>query len=332
MSTEEPIAYTLSGLLYDPTDSQREYYEKRLYPLQDLVLSKTPALDGLVLSGGTALSRFLFRHRYSDDLDFYFYGQDSLSSHKTFETNIRQFRQKLVHAGLDVSVQEESDHFLQWLIKSPNVEHPLKVELIFELRSSLGSYENHGPFFRDSLENLAINKVSTLIGRNLVRDVLDLQAISSRLSVQKILDLSEGAYGPLYKEDLLLMTKNVVTPRNTPVFLTGQKDVLNLLRFMDTLEREIRSRIEREGEILKKKLPAVLSDLFWDDSSTGRMATKISNIDEITPEQATRILEYGSLALWGALGTSTLQRIKSLPKWPLRLSPNRKILLDVLSE
>lgn len=48
------------------------YYEENLYRLQNGVLnivrtSGTP----FYLTGGTALSRGYYRHRYSDDLDFF---------------------------------------------------------------------------------------------------------------------------------------------------------------------------------------------------------------------------------------------------------------------
>lgn len=49
-----------------------EYYEKQLYPLQDRVLSVIDKIPSkFYLTGGTAISRAYFHHRYSDDLDFF---------------------------------------------------------------------------------------------------------------------------------------------------------------------------------------------------------------------------------------------------------------------
>lgn len=58
-------------------NSYEKYYTENLYPFQDGVLnivkkSNTP----FYLTGGTALSRGYFQHRYSDDLDL-FVNQDS---------------------------------------------------------------------------------------------------------------------------------------------------------------------------------------------------------------------------------------------------------------
>lgn len=48
------------------------WYEQRLYPLQDAVLSAIQAAGTpLYLTGGTALARGWTGHRYSDDLDLF---------------------------------------------------------------------------------------------------------------------------------------------------------------------------------------------------------------------------------------------------------------------
>jgi len=49
------------------------FYEESLYPLQNGILRTLAPVCGSVLSltGGTALSRIYFHHRYSDDLDLF---------------------------------------------------------------------------------------------------------------------------------------------------------------------------------------------------------------------------------------------------------------------
>src|SRR3990172_13412908 len=49
-----------------------EYYSKNLYPFQDGILRIVSELNlPFYLTGGTALSRYYFQHRYSDDLDLF---------------------------------------------------------------------------------------------------------------------------------------------------------------------------------------------------------------------------------------------------------------------
>lgn len=48
------------------------YYTEKLYPLQDGVMKIVKDLQlPFYLTGGTALSRFYYHHRYSDDLDYF---------------------------------------------------------------------------------------------------------------------------------------------------------------------------------------------------------------------------------------------------------------------
>lgn len=52
--------------------SYMEYYKESLYPFQDRILKSVESLLlPFYLTGGTALSRFYFKHRFSDDLDLF---------------------------------------------------------------------------------------------------------------------------------------------------------------------------------------------------------------------------------------------------------------------
>ncbi|MDQ2909189.1 MAG: nucleotidyl transferase AbiEii/AbiGii toxin family protein, partial [Candidatus Eremiobacteraeota bacterium] len=54
------------------TPEERRLYENVLYPLQNRILSVAATYaDALVLTGGTALARCYFEHRYSDDIDLF---------------------------------------------------------------------------------------------------------------------------------------------------------------------------------------------------------------------------------------------------------------------
>ena len=72
-------------------DSEK-YYTEKLYPLQNGVLSlvkksKTP----FFLTGGTALSRYYFHHRYSDDLDLFVANDPDYPTHvKTLLRSLTQ--------------------------------------------------------------------------------------------------------------------------------------------------------------------------------------------------------------------------------------------------
>jgi len=54
-------------------ESYEKFYTESLYPFQDGVLKLINALKTpFYLTGGTAISRHYYNHRYSDDLDFFY--------------------------------------------------------------------------------------------------------------------------------------------------------------------------------------------------------------------------------------------------------------------
>src|SRR4030067_703836 len=67
-----------------------EYYFKSLCPFQDGILSIVKELRlPFYLTGGTALSRYYFSHRFSDDLDLFLNNDDNFNQYvETFyQTN-----------------------------------------------------------------------------------------------------------------------------------------------------------------------------------------------------------------------------------------------------
>lgn len=53
-------------------NSLEKYYTEKLYPFQDGILNIVKRLNiPFYLTGGTALSRGYFHHRYSEDLDMF---------------------------------------------------------------------------------------------------------------------------------------------------------------------------------------------------------------------------------------------------------------------
>ncbi|MCL5031291.1 MAG: nucleotidyl transferase AbiEii/AbiGii toxin family protein [Bacteroidetes bacterium] len=68
-----------------------EFYIRSLYPFQDGILNILRELKlPFYLTGGTPLSRFYFKHRYSDDLDLFVNDDSSFGEYCT------SFYQKLI--------------------------------------------------------------------------------------------------------------------------------------------------------------------------------------------------------------------------------------------
>ena len=94
------------------TNAELEFYEYRLYPLQDQV-SRLIGYGGLYLSGGTALSRVYFKHRYSDDLDFFYNGH--LHPKENFVVEVRESIERIA-TRFQVEMVLDSDYFKRIMV------------------------------------------------------------------------------------------------------------------------------------------------------------------------------------------------------------------------
>lgn len=162
-------------------NSSAKYYREKLYPFQDGVLnivkkSGTP----FYLTGGTALSRGYFDHRYSDDLDLFVNQDDSYSSH--VQTLFRQFEsaQSKCVFSIDYNRLQKYEHFTQFFLfrESGNEKIDLKIDLINDIASHYGGFERHAVLgVTDSVQNILSNKLSAIF-RYEAKDIADVWVIA----------------------------------------------------------------------------------------------------------------------------------------------------------
>lgn len=164
------------------------YYTDTLYPLQDRVLSTVSKLKTpFYLTGGTALSRGYFHHRYSDDLDFFVNGDSNFAKYSELITFTLQ-------NDFSVKTTHKSDSYYSLLI-----DHTLKVELVNDVAHHYGKLEAKSFFPKvDNVLNILSNKLSALISRDEPKDVVDIWIISKNISVDWpaiFLDVNSKAVG-----------------------------------------------------------------------------------------------------------------------------------------
>jgi predicted nucleotidyltransferase component of viral defense system len=155
---------------------QQDYYESKLYPLQDKVLRVgEKAGTSFYLTGGTALSRAYLHHRYSDDLDFF------LNSDPGFTSEVNKLFNALNAAfgdGLQRLIDTSSFH--RWVLIEGDIN--LKIEMINDVGFRKGKAEPTSLFFNtDTVENIASNKISAL-NRNEPKDIADILYIEKLYS------------------------------------------------------------------------------------------------------------------------------------------------------
>ena len=143
-------------------------YIDKLYPLQDKVLALVSTLSTqFYLTGGTALSRGYFNHRYSDDLDF-FVNRDS-----TFPTQAEKIIQALQNK-FEVEVTIKTIDFV-----SLKINKILKVDMVNDVGFRDGKSVIK-PFFDqvDNITNILSNKITAITSRDEPKDVVDIWVIA----------------------------------------------------------------------------------------------------------------------------------------------------------
>ena len=151
------------------------YYEENLYPLQDGVLDILNHSDtDFFLTGGTALSRAYYNHRYSDDLDFF------LCQSETYDEQLDKVLSLLKEAGFDWSSEKEftrAENFTTIKVKKRE-EVFLKLDFVNDLVPHYGEIKKTSLFYRtDSIRNILSNKLSAVF-RYAAKDIADIREIA----------------------------------------------------------------------------------------------------------------------------------------------------------
>jgi len=137
---------------------------KKLYLLQDEVLKIVFDLENtFYLTGGTALHRFYYHYRYSDDLDFFSHN-DTLFGESVNEV-IDALEKKDYDINHTVQVKDFHrimvDNFLQLDFVNDRVHREGKSKIINNIRV-------------DNTINILANKVTAIVGRDEEKDFFDL--------------------------------------------------------------------------------------------------------------------------------------------------------------
>lgn len=123
------------------------------------------------LTGGTALSVFYLHHRTSEDLDFFSYYFKELNL--IDETLRRVFSN-------DISLLQSSSTFFSYLFND------VKIDFVYEPLTSHGKRNSiqldlGGTIFIDLLDEIASNKLCTIVSRFEVKDLIDFYFITKNI-------------------------------------------------------------------------------------------------------------------------------------------------------
>ncbi len=135
------------------------------------------------LTGGTALSRCFFQHRYSDDLDFF------VNADKEYSKHVK----KIIHALLDqqskgkFTIDTDSiiaEEYYSRIVVARRIDGNncfLKIDMINDVAEFFGDVQTIAPFGRvDNVLNMLSNKLTALF-RFEPKDIADIWIISKQM-------------------------------------------------------------------------------------------------------------------------------------------------------
>ena len=126
------------------------------------------------LTGGTALSRAYYNHRYSDDLDFF------INQSQTYNEQLDKVLAMLQENGYIWDTNNEytrAKNFTTLKLRK-NYETLLKLDFVNDLVPHYGEIKETSLFYRtDSIRNMLSNKLSAIF-RYAAKDIADIREIA----------------------------------------------------------------------------------------------------------------------------------------------------------
>ena len=241
--------------LRSATVREIEYYSTVLYPAQDRILSSIGNYfgDAFYLTGGTALSRFYFQHRLSEDLDL-FTGTENI------KTAMPRIIKAIENAGYEVIVEVSSVTFGRLFVPLEG-RRKLKIDLVAD--SPLESPKAKGNFYLDTLTNIAVNKIVAFEDRAELKDLVDLFFIvkEGNIDIEKILEFADKKRVPVPYEELLTintmgLTGSVLSLKNI--------DSEELEDFLEELKEILEENVKKKVQEVERRIEEIVWDLLWD--------------------------------------------------------------------
>lgn len=235
------------------TAQEIDFYHNQLYPLQDRVLALVaPFGDTLYLTGGTALARFHFQHRLSEDLDFF-------TSGGQVEQIANELIARLEEAGHAVEVEQVAAWFARFYVIRQ--ETRLKIDLVRDahLTGPLTRMPHGG--YTNGLLDIGANKVTAFEDRAEIKDILDLFFITRHHSLASLFTLAEQKRVPVAYEQLLTINQIGISGM---ALLTAPVDGSALATFVGQLQQAAEEEVKKKEEEAWGTVERLVTDLLWD--------------------------------------------------------------------
>ncbi|MCI0694684.1 nucleotidyl transferase AbiEii/AbiGii toxin family protein [candidate division KSB1 bacterium] len=243
----------LKNFYREATSEERERYEQSLYALQVKVFEVAKVYDDkLYLTGGTALSRFYFQHRLSDDLDFFTTTDD-------LKLIANDFVARLQANGLAPEIDKLDVYFARIFAEEKGLK--LKIEFVREFNLYGKLIKTDKGIYVNNLEDIGANKISAFEDRAEMKDIIDLFFITKKLSWDELFRIADTKRVPVAYENLLTINVEGISGK---VLTLTDIDEAALAAFVDELKAQTEAQIKKKEQAAMNNLTKIVEKLLWD--------------------------------------------------------------------
>lgn len=158
------------------------------------------------LTGGTALAAFYLHHRLSLDLDLFTLDDFALAEGARLIPLIAQ------ELGWEIPLARHTEYFHRFLFRDEEGQ-TLQVDLVRDFGPQFGQRQQFQGILVDSLENIAANKLTAILGRSEPKDFVDLYFIlKAGLNFDAIMEMArqkDAGLAPFYLAGALLQVRHI---------------------------------------------------------------------------------------------------------------------------
>jgi len=223
-------------LIKTATPEKIAFYKEALYPAQDKILNAISETFGDVfyLTGGTALSRFYFRHKLSEDLDL-------LTETENIKTAIPRIVKILESPGYKVDVKAMSITFGRLFVFLEDGEK-LKIDLAADYPTEKPKAAEN--FYVDTISNIAVNKIAAFEDRAEAKDLVNLYFLVKErgINLEEVLELADRKKVPVPYEELLTINATGLTGN---AFLLKRVEAEALEDFLEELKKILKKNVKK---------------------------------------------------------------------------------------
>lgn len=161
--------------------------------------------DKFYLTGGTPLSAFYLKHRYSIDFDFF-------TSDEIAFQNINTIIHKICkNLAKKYSIITDTFYFKHINVIDNSSRELLILHFSYDITEQFNKIKNRfDNIIVDTLEDILINKICAILGRSEIKDLIDLYFIAQEgYDILKYIPYAQKKNGGLEKEVLAYCLNNI---------------------------------------------------------------------------------------------------------------------------